>query len=488
MAQKNSLRSNFFYSFVYQMLELILPLITAPYIARVLGANSLGIYSTTHSFAQYFYLFAMLGVKNYGNRAIARVRDNKKDLSRTFWEIYLFQLMSATVMLILYLLYCLMICKEYTTIYVLQIIYVASGLVDINWLCFGLEKFKLSTIRGAIIRIASTIAIFTCVKSREDLGLYTMIIAASIFLSCVAIWPFVIKHINFVCPSWRGIKKHIKPNLILFWPVIAVSLYNLMDKLMLGYFSANEEVAYYSNAEKIVQIPNTIILALDNVIMPRMANLYEKESNSSKIHYLMDNVMMFATFLAAAMAFGVAGISDIFAPWFYGNEFMRCGYFIFLLSPIIIFRGWAGVLRTQFLIPAGRDKIYVTSLTAGAIVNLAINTILIPKMSGVGAIIGTLTAEFVVCFVQFFCCRKDVNIKQYLVDGFSFCAVGGIMFFVVKALSNVNESALLNMVVQIVVGSVTYVALGCFYMIKVRKSPTLVNEGLRMFKIKYRFK
>ncbi len=488
MAHKNSIKKNLFYSLGYHILEIILPLITAPYIARVLGANGSGIYSKTHAFAQYFYLFSMLGVKNYGNRAVARVRDDLHELSKTFWEVYTFQFLTGLVLSSFYIIYCMTICKNDNYIYLLQSIYVFSGMLDINWACFGLEKFRFTTIRGMTIRILSAVAIFVFVKNANDLGLYTVIISLSILCSAIVAWPYILKHIIYVKPHWSGIKRHIKPNLILFLPIIAVSIYNLMDKIMLGYFSTNEEVAFYSNAEKIVTIPNTIILALDSVIMPRMSNLFAKKNKEDKIKYLMDNVMMFAMLMAAGMAFGVAGISDVFAPWFYGKEFIRCGYFILLLSPIILFRGWASVLRTQFIIPTGRDNIYVVSLAAGAVVNLIINALLIPGMQGVGAIIGTLFAEFAVCFIQFFWCRKYLDMKEYMINGMSFCVIGLLMFFLIEALSGISTKAVIVLGTQVLCGGIFYVVLACFYMIKIKKKPILVNEGLKMLKIKYRFK
>ena len=488
MTNTSSLKKNLAFSFGYQLLDIILPLITAPYIARVLGANSLGIYSKTQAFAQYFFLFAMLGVLNYGNRTIARVRDDVDERSRVFWEIYVFQMFTGLISSALYIGYCFFFITEYRTFYFLQSVHVFSAIFNINWFCFGMERFRLTTLRGAFIRILSATSIFLLVKKPEDLWLYTLIIAGGTLISALLVWPFVIDHVHPVRLSWAGIRRHIKPNLVLFWPVIAISLYNVMDKLMLGYFSSNEEVAFYSNAEKIVTIPNTIILALDNVIMPRMSNLFAKKGEEKQIRYLMDNVMMFAMLMAAAMAFGIAGVSDVFAPWFYGKEFVRCGYFILLLSPIIVFRGWAGVMRTQFIIPTGRDKIYVWSLTAGAVVNLIINAMLIPSMNGVGAIIGTLAAEFTVCFLQFFWCRKDLNIRRYLIDGISFCLIGLVMFFVVEALSNVGHKAIITLLVQIACGGMFYVLVTGFYMVKIKRNPTIINQVLKILKIKYKFR
>lgn len=487
MAKQISIKKNLFYSASYQVLTLILPLITAPYVTRVLGAKSLGVYSKTQALAHYFLLFAMLGVNNYGNRAIARVRDDKEEMSRTFWEIYSFQLLTAVLSMAVYWCYCLQFAPDNRFIYIMQAFYVMSGALNVNWCCFGMEKFKLTTIRSMAVRIVTAVAVFSLVKSSEDLWLYTFILSFGHIVSSLVVWPFIKQHIVFIKPTWAGIKRHIKPNLVLFWPVIAVSLYNIMDKLMLGWFSEDEEVAFYSYAERIVTIPTTLILALDNVIMPRMSNLYASEKKSEKITYLMDNVMMFAMFMAAAMGFGLAGIAEVFAPWFYGSSFVRCGYFIFLLSPVIVIKAWAGALRTQFIIPTGRDRVYVVSLSAGAVVNLLFNALLIPRMNGVGAIIGTLAAEITVCFIQFFWCRREIDIKNYLINGLSFCVIGTIMYFAIDAMASLTRNPVITMIIQILCGALIYGILGSFYMIKIRKNPVLVNEGLKLLRIKYRF-
>ena len=468
----------------YQLLAIIVPLITAPYISRVLGAANVGIYAKTQALAHYFLLFSMLGVNNYGNRAIARVHDDRNELSRTFWEIYSFQCFMAIICIWLYICFCIFITKENKTIYLIQGFYVLSGMFDINWCCFGMEKFKLTAIRSSVVKIGSAILIFLLVKSKNDLWVYTVILACCSLFGGLAVWPYVLKHIDRVRPTLKGIIRHIKPNLVLFWPVIAISIYNIMDRIMLGWMSRDEEVGFYTNAERIVTIPTTLILALDNVVMPRMSNLFNKEGKSEHISFLMDSVMLFAMFIAAALAFGMAGVSDVFAPWFYGDDFTRCGYFILLLSPVIILKGWAGALRTQFIIPTGRDRIYVLSLTAGAIINVILNVLLIPHLDGIGAIIGTLVAEFTVCFLQFWWCRKDINIKEYLTNGISFCIIGAIMFFVIEALSHVSSNVVITMVVQMICGGILYMLLACFYMVKIRKNPVLVNEFFKMLRIK----
>lgn len=486
LAKQVNLKTNFIYNLMYQLLVIILPLITAPYVARVLGTYNAGVYSYTQASANYFFLFAMLGVNNYGNRTIAGVRDNKEKLSTTFWEIYSFQFLMGTLVSITYLVYCFFFVKEDVLVSFLQFFYVASGWFSINWLMFGLEQFKLTTIRNIIIRLGMVVAVFLFVKDKADIPVYTAIFAGGSFISVLVIWPFAIRCVPFRKPSIRGIIRHIKPNLILFWPVIAVSLYNVMDKLMLGVMSNKDEVAFYTYAENIVQIPSTLILTLDNVMLPRMANLYATDKEEKAMN-LMNNVMMFAMMASAAMSFGLAGVAPLFTPWFYGDAFVRCGTFIVMLCPIIIFKGWAGALRTQYIIPKKKDNVYLISLTSGAAVNLIINSLLIPHYQGIGAVIGTIVAEFSVAFIQFFMLRREIELKRYLLNGLSFCAIGAVMYGVVRLLSKVSPLTVVNMGVQIACGAIVFVILSFVYMVKTKQT-VLVNEVLKMLQIEQKFK
>ncbi|WP_065219522.1 MULTISPECIES: flippase [Butyricimonas] len=462
------IKKNLIYNVTYQILVIILPFITAPYISRVLGAHDVGVYSYTQAFANYFYLFAMLGVMNYGNRTIAAVRDNSDVLRKTFWEIFSFQFFVGMLVSVAYIFYCIYFVEEDKLIYYMQFFYVISGVFDINWACFGLEKFKLTTIRSVVVRLGMVVAIFLFVKERSDLAVYTGILSVGNLIAAFAVWPFVLKRIGFKMPTLEGILKHLKPNLILFFPVIAVSIYHLMARLMLGGLSTEEEVGFYTYAERITQIPNTLILALNSVVMPRMANLYAKNDQSTTRN-LMDKVMLFAMFMSALMAFGLAGVAPIFAPWFYGNEFTRCGLFIVLLCPIIIFKGWAGVLRTQYIIPKGRDKVYIISLTTGAIVSLLLNFLLIPKYCGTGAVMGTLGAELSVCLVQFALIRREIPFAMYLRDGLVFCGFGIVMYLVISYMSRIEMSPFFLMLMQIVTGTLIFVIPAVFYCVKVKR-------------------
>lgn len=462
--KKDPLKLNIIYSTVYQVLVLIIPLITAPYVSRVLGATNLGIYSYTQAFANYFVLFAMLGVANYGNRSIAQVREDSKRLSKTFWEIYSFQIFVTIIISILYLIYCFVAVSQNRIIYLLQFLYVVSAGFDINWFFFGIEKFKLTVTRNTIIKIINAVLIFALVKERSDLAVYTLIMSLGTLVSVVILFPFLMKYVSFEKIEIKNVLKHIKPNLVLFIPVIAISLYNIMDKLMLGYLSTSDEVAFYSNAEKIAQLPNSIIMAVGNVLMPRMSNLIatgDKEKSSK----LFDKSMTFMIVSSVLLAFGMASVSKVFAPWFYGQEFARCGVFILWLCPTIVFKSIAGSIRTQLIIPMERDKVYILSVSVGAVVNLLANYFFISLYQGLGAVLGTVLAETAVCLIQIVMTADVVKYRKYVKYTIVSCIFGSIMFIILQAIT--IKSALLNILVSMLIGALIYSVLCGVYFIKI---------------------
>ena len=391
----NKLRKNFFYNIIYQVLILILPLITVPYVARVLGADGVGIHSYTYSISYYFMLIAMLGLNNYGNRSIAKVRDNKDELSKTFWSIYLLQFIVSTLMVITYLIYIILFNIRYKQIAVIQIFYVISSIFDINWFFFGLEKFKITIIRNTIIKIISLVSIFLFVRNSDDLWVYTLILSGSTFLSQIILWPYIKKYVNFTKIKIIDILKHLKPCLILFIPVIAVSIYKIMDKIMLGNMASIVEVGYYENAVKIIDVPKGIITSLGTVMLPRMSNMIAK-GEEEKIKMYIGKSLQVIMFLALPITMGLIAISDDFILIFLGNNFTKTGTLIKYLAISLIFLSWANVIRTQYLIPKERDKDYIISVILGAIVNLVMNIILIPRYASIGACYGTICAELIV--------------------------------------------------------------------------------------------
>lgn len=470
------MKKNFIYNIIYQILILILPLITVPYVSRVLGADGVGIYSYTYSIAYYFMIIAMLGLNNYGNRTIAKVRDNKEELSKEFCSIYAFQLITSNLMLISYLMYVLIFDNQYKTIAMIQIMYVISSIFDINWFFFGIEKFKLTITRNTMIKILSLLFIFIFVKTPNDIWKYTAILAGSTLFSNIVLFAFLRKYIKFIKVRKKDILKHIKPCFILFLPVIAVSIYKIMDKIMLGNMSNVSEVGYYENGEKIIQVPLAIITALGTVMLPRVSNMLSNHQEEY-VKKIISKTMPFIMFLAFPMFFGIFVIGKDFSLIFFGSEFEKSGYVMQLLSITIVFLSWGNVIRTQYLIPKERDKEYIISAFLGAIVNFIMNCIFIPKYSSLGACIGTIVAEFVVMFYQSWVVRKELFLKEYIMNSIHFIIKSIIMFIIITLIGKaIKNNELLRVIVQILMGILVYVMLNIKYIYQ--------NVGKKIYHIK----
>lgn len=461
-----SIKKNFTYNVIYQILILIIPLITTPYISRVIGAEGTGIYSYTNSIVQYFALFAMLGINNYGNRTIAKNRDNKYKLSKTFFSIYSMQLLTTIVMTVLYILYIFLFDNQYITIAMIQILYMISTALDINWFFWGLEKFKITVTRNAIIKILSTIMIFIFVKEPSDLNIYVLIMLMSGVISQLALWPFLKNEIEFVKIKWSDIKVHFKPNLILFIPVIAVSIYKTMDKIMLGKMCNMKEVGLYEYAERIQNIPQSMITALGTVMLPRMSNLVSRGEKIKAKQYI-DKSIQFILFTSIPIALGIIAVSKELVPLFLGNEYIKTGEILQFLVITIIFVSWANVIRTQYLIPQEKDRIFIISVIIGAIINFGLNLLLISKYQSVGATISTIIAEFLVMLYQIIKTRKELNVKMHFKYFLEFFIKGMIMFVTVILIREILHDTLVSIVIQILVGVVIYGILNYKYIFEI---------------------
>ncbi|MGN0203129.1 MAG: flippase [Coprococcus sp.] len=475
----SSIKKNFMYNVIYQIMLIILPLITTPYISRVLGSDGVGTYAYTYTVANYFMLAAMLGVKNYGNRSIAAVRDNKALLGKIFWQIYGLQFLCSIIALTAYFGYVFFFEENYRTIALIQGIYVLSGLLDISWFFFGLEEFKITVFRNIAVRLISLACIFIFVRTRSDLWKYTLIMTLGILCSQGYLWLYIRRMVDWYQPKAADMLKHLRSELILFIPIIAVSLYKMMDKIMLGQMSTIHQVGYYESSEKILNIPLGVITALGTVMLPRMSNLVAKGKIKESTRYIY-NSMLFAMFLAAAMMFGIAGVAEDLVPVFLGEEYMPCILLLRVMTPTIPFIAWANVIRTQYLIPNHEDRSYIISVVLGAVVNLCINILLIPRLDAMGAVIGTVCAEGGVCLCQTLMVRKKLDIMKYLRDTVLFFVIGGGMLLLILSIRQLFANAIVALVIEIMAGGAVYVLVsGIYFALTHRSSVTAAIQQIQ---------
>lgn len=454
LMKTNSIKRNFIYNSLYQLLVIAIPLITTPYVSRVLGPEGIGEYSYRYSIAYYYMIFILLGLNNYGNRTIAQSRDDKDKLEKSFWSIYIMQLLIGVIVNLTYLIYSLFLSSN-KKISLIMSLYVLSSALDINWFFFGMEKFKMSVTRNFCIKILSTISIFLFVKSPSDVGLYCLILAGSTFVSQCVLWPYIIKNIKIPKLQMKDIIVHIKPNLFLFLTVIAVSLFKIMDKIMLGIMTEKSEVGFYESSEKIISVPTALITSLGTVMLPHMSNKVEKkndEKNRSTIYYSI----LFAMFMSSSLCFGIMGVAKEFVPLFYGEGFEKCILLFWILLPSCLFLAFANVIRTQYLLPHQMDTQYVVSAFCGAVVNILVNLCLIPHYGAIGAAIGTLFAEIVVCIYQTYQVKQYLPIVNYVKKSVVFVIAGGIMFLSLIYLNPDLGSNTRDMIGKIIIGTCIY--------------------------------
>lgn len=470
----SSIKKNMVYQSLYQILAIILPLVTSPYISRILGPEKLGIYSYTYSITSYFVIFAMLGINNYGNRAIAQVRNDRNNLNKTFSSIFCFHAFISLIIAIIYIFYILFIVNENKIYFVIQGCLVAGALFDINWFYFGIEKFKLTVVRNTIVKLLTVLAIFLFVKSKDDLSIYIFIMAFGSFVSQLSVWMYIKKYVVFVKPSVQDIIKHTKPMFILFIPVIAISLYKYTGKIMIGLLSTKSQLGYFDNAGKAIDIPISIIGAFGTVMLPRMSNLVAN-GEFEVIKKNINNSIQSFMFLAIGLTFGIAGVSTVFAPIFWGEQFVHSGQLIKWLAITIPFLAFANILRTQYLIPQSKDKIYVVSIIIGAIVNITLNILLIPKYEAMGAVIGTIFAEITVCLIQSIALIYELPIIVYIKNCLFYIFSGTVMYLILLFIGKLMEVHIYTLIVQIVFGALLYISL-CLLYFRITKNTKVINQ------------
>lgn len=445
---------------IYEIMVLLTSFVTSPYISRVIGAEGLGTYSYSYSVAYCFVLFSMLGIANYGNRAIAGVRDDQSSLNDTFSAILVLHIGISLICCTAYLGYVVLVRQD--RIYAaIQGLYVLSGLFDISWFYFGIERFKLTASCSMAVRLVNVCCIFLFVRTQEDLWKYTLIMAGCNLINQLILWLPLRRYVHFVKPEWGGIRPHIVPMFILFIPAIAVNLYKYMDKIMIGILSSKEQLAFYENAEKFTNVPLTLINAFSTVMMPKMSNLVANGKTAASRRYIAMS-MQYNMFFAIAMFFGVAAIANTFAPVFWGTEFAGSGDIIMGLSVTIPFISFANLLRTLYLIPNKRDREYLISVGCGAVSNLTLNAFLIPSMGAMGATAGTVATEMIVCLIQAFFVRRELPIVEYVKNFLPFILPGAVMFAAVNMMGRYMEAKIGTLVLQIAVGVLIYGIAGLF--------------------------
>lgn len=466
-AKAPTLRSNFIWNTSYQVVRMLTPIITTPYLARVLGSDALGTYSYTYTITTYFTYFCLLGLSQYGNREVAKAKKSPEALSEVFSSILVMQLAVGAVVVALYLGYAFFLSGPLLAYSLIWIIWVLAETVDISWLFYGLEEFKTITIRNVVIRVLLIVGIFSLVRSPGDLGVYCLLQASTFALNSAVLWGLVRSRVRFTKPTASRVVSHLKPNLVLFLPVIAISVYSQLNEIILGNICGMTSVAYYDNAYKIISISLTVIQSLGTVMLPRMSALVAT-GDSQEIKRNLEGSILVSQLIAYCFMFGIIGISSVFVPVFFGPGFEPCALLMCIFALTIPLCGWSNVLGVQFLIPFGKDSAYLKSVLFGALANIAICILMIPLFGVYGAAFATLFAELVVTITQVYFAKSELDLGSYFKKGIPFALFGIIELFAVVFASSFFENAFFGLVGGIAAGGLVYAAISFLWLKKER--------------------
>ena len=452
---------NYLYNLSYQILTIILPIITVPYVTRIFTSEDLGNYGFYNSIVSYFSLFAMLGIGIYGTKQIAAARD----VSSTFWNIYAIQLIASILALFVYVMTLLSIPKMSGIVPITLGIVLLTKMIDISWLFTGKEDFKKITLRNTMVKVAGVISIFTFIKSSEDLYLYIFLIVIFDFLGQFVMWIPAKKFIKR--PSFNGnaIKKNLQPIVLLFLPQVAISLYVVLDRTLLGLLGSYSDVGIYEQGQKLTCILLTVVSSLGAVMLPRVANLLserkeEEAQNMVRFSFILYNLIIFP------MIFGLIAINEVFVKLFLGQNFQDVKYVLYIIVFNIMFIGWTNILGYQVLVVRNKNKEFMLSTTIPAIVSVAVNIAVIPFFGYIGASITSVVVETLVFAIQWYYSRNIINKNLLFNKDLAKIILSSLVMFgaVMLCKMTIALEGVTGLVTYLTIGGISY--LGMIFLLK----------------------
>lgn len=452
---------NYLYNLSYQILTIILPIITVPYVTRIFTSEALGNYVFYNSIVSYFSLFAMLGIGVYGTKQIAAA----SDVNSTFWNIYVIQFIASILAISVYVIAVFSIPQMGGIIPLIVGITLFAKMIDISWLFSGKEDFKKITIRNIVVRLIGVISIFTFVKSSADLYLYVFLIVIFDFLGQFVMWVPAKKFIKRPSFNAKVIKKNLHPIVLLFLPQVAISLYVVLDRTLLGLLGSYSDVGIYEQGQKLISILLKVVSSLGVVMLPRVANLLserrDKEAqNMVKFSFILYNIIIFP------MIFGLIAVNEVFVKLFLGKNFQDVKYVLYVIVFNIMFVGWTNILGYQVLVVRNKNKEFMLSTTIPAFVSVAVNIAVIPFFGYIGASITSVVVEFLVFAIQWYYSRNIINKNLLFNKDLTKIICSSLVMFgaVMTCKMILGLDGIIGLIIYLAVGGISY--LGMIFLLK----------------------
>lgn len=453
-----AIAKNYIYNVTLTIMNLLIPFVTAPYITRVLDPEGIGSVAFTASIIQYFVLLATLGIDLYATRELAVLKTKPKEFQRAFWNIFFSKLITFCMAFSLFLVYLTLYGRKYMLLFLIQSILIINALIDITFLYNSIEDFKSITIRGLIVRILGVVLLFALVKRPSDFYIYAGINVLTGTFGNIWMWIKKPRELKIVKPELKRIKESLMESIKLFIPLLAIQVYVVLDKTMVGILAGESEVAYYEMSQRLVKMALSLVTAIGPVMIPRMSTILAQEREEEKTKYVK-NVFEFVTYASVIITVLIITTMQDFVPLFFGSKFLKVKELIIYVSPIILFISWSNLFGMQIMVPMKKENYLTISVLSGAIVNFILNVILIPKYKALGAVIGTVVAEFVVTFLQIILIRKLLDLKSLFTGFWKHLMSGLLTLSFLLILTELNVGSVAKILLKLLLGGALYVTL-----------------------------
>lgn len=467
---------NYLYNVGYQVLAIIVPLITSAYVSRVLRPEGVGANAFTNSIIQYFILFASMGIGYYGNRQIAYVRDNRSKMTKTFWEIQIVKTIMTLVSIIAFEIFLLFYTRQFDYM-VAQSLNLIAVAFDISWFYEGVENFKVTVLKNSLVKIVSMIAIFLFIKGPYDVTLYIVVLAFSTLLGNLTLWPDIYRDLPKVKIRSLNPWIHFLPMVELFIPQIATQVYVQLNRTMLGVMVNETASGYYQYSDNLIKLILALVTATGTVMLPHVANAVS-HGNMKKVNQMLYKSFDFVSAVAIPMMFGLAAISLTLAPKYYGPGYDPVGPAMMIESIVILMIAWSNVLGVQYLLPIHHQKQFTISVTVGAIVNIILNFPLIHFYGLNGAMWSTVLSEISVTLYQLIAVRGLLSYRTLFNSLWKYLVSGVVMFLPVFWMNTHLKDSWLMMGIEVIVGVMIYTV-----MVIILRAP-IVGQAKQLIKEK----
>ncbi len=474
-AKQHGLKANFIFNFIGQILTLIIPLITTPYVWNVLGRDGNGQFSYSMSIVTYFILFAAMGFDFYGQKQVAACRDDREKKSAIFWEIIILKLLFTIVSMavLLGVLFGAGFGEKYDILILILSIQIVAVPFDIQFLFRGDEDFLSIAIRTIAMKVVGMVCIFVFVKNDSQVWLYALCLSLSTIASNLIMWPSAFFRIGRVSIKKLSLFRHLKPALLIFLPTLAVTVYSVFDKTMIGLLAKNPDAenGYYEKAYQLNSVALLLVTIISPVMMSR--NAYDfSEGHYENVRDHLYSASRYVWMIGLPLIAGFAVLSHNLCAWFFRTEYDGIPILLMIMSVRFIVSGFSEILGNQLFIAIGKNQYPLIATSCAAVINLVLNYFLIPIYGAVGAAIATAACEVTGTVVDFIIAGKHkyISFWKVLASSWKYLISAGIMFvpifFMQRAMGETVWTFLLIALTGIIVYALSLLALRDAFFLK----------------------